>query len=567
MRPWKQWIGLVAVAWLGLVVVAPSSSAAEIYSNGKGGGPWSDPTTWRGKAAPGPEDDVVIARGDEVIFDRNDDRVALLETGAAMIGSARLPDLGAFTAGATLLAGSVGKASCHKLFLDPKSLLSFKTGAGKQTLCVAGPVEAFGTIKLDAHNNPKDFLELRLIGDTQAKRIMHLKKGAALLLTGAADPRERRRNVAITSWPQPLLKIPTVDADCLGTVEGQAESMIDVQRAEVVNIFLTANYIDNTGAKANERINVAESRFSQFSRLYCVGCDTPLIVHNYFDCGDASLPTSAINLYASPLAEVRGNRIRGRYTYGIQGTAQTDSVVTDNTIENCSGGIYWYGTNGMIKQATIKGCDTGVAITSMSGAIDDVTVEGAKTGLYHGGADAQVSNFRVTKLQKDGIAVDYYSGPLTLLNCNIRPEQIRVAKQAPEPKPPEFLVQSMQFLVVGVKGDLAADMQVEVTTANPTAPLAPGAADLNVRNSPAVVHRNGMTNLPKTLEPVIVKSWIIDANGKVVPAPEYVVKVLGPAGGEKGERPVFKTMKVKPEERWFRDKPDVPTATLEVPLK
>src|SRR5215471_6089991 len=97
--------------------------AAEIHSNGRGGGEWSDPATWRGKAAPGPDDDVVIARGDAVVFDRNDDHVKFSETGAALVGSAATA-IGPRTlgAGAVLLAGVSGKASCRQLHIDPKGV-------------------------------------------------------------------------------------------------------------------------------------------------------------------------------------------------------------------------------------------------------------------------------------------------------------------------------------------------------------------------------------------------------------------------------------------------------------
>src|ERR1700722_7903976 len=89
--------------------------AAEISTNGIGGGAWSDPATWSTKAVPGPKDDVIIRKFDAVVFDRNDD----------------------------------GKVSCARLQIDPKGVLMFKTGAGKQTFCVAEAIETYGTIKLD----------------------------------------------------------------------------------------------------------------------------------------------------------------------------------------------------------------------------------------------------------------------------------------------------------------------------------------------------------------------------------------------------------------------------------
>jgi len=258
----------------------------------------------------------------------------------------------------------------------------------------------------------------------------------------------------------------------------------------------------------------------------------------------------------------RGNTVRGLYSYGIMGTAQTDSVVTGNTIEKCSAGIYWYGENGMIKQATIRDCSSGVVITSMSGALEDITVEGALVGLYHAGATAQVTSMHVRNLLKNGKAVQYASGPLRLLNCNIKPDQIEILK-VDRPGTPEFLVQNMEYLIVGAKGDIPAGTRVEVVTANPLKPLPPGATDLNIRNGPAPILKNGLTPLPKTQELLVVKSWQIDPAGKVVPAPEYTVKLVGP--GMPGK--VLKEMKVKPGETWYREKPNEAIPTVEVLAK
>jgi hypothetical protein len=547
-----------------LTLSLPAARAAEISSNGLGGGPWNDPATWRGKAVPGPDDDVVITKGDVVLFSGNDDKVALLETGPAVVGGSET-----WAACAALVTGTAGKVSCQKLYIDPKAVLSFKSGGGKQTLSVAGPIEAFGTIKLDAHNTASDSLELRLVGDTAEKRTLVLKDGGALLMSGRSLP-GGRYNVALTSRPLPALKPLLTDADALAAVEGNQSTMIDLQRAELVHIHLKATLIDNTGAKANERLNVAECRFSGRSHINFNSCDTPIIANNHFEySGDGgAMVAAAVAVYASPLAEIRGNSFRGPYSYGISGTAQTDSIVTGNTLEKCSNGIYWYGANGMIKQNVIRGGDMGVVLTSMSGAVEDVTVDGARVGLYHAGATAQVTNFHVTNLPKDGMAVWYTAGPLTLVNCNLRPEQIKIEKPATPPTPPPaFLVQSLQYLVVGVKGDVPADSQVEVVTANPPKPLAPGALDLNIRNSPAKIGANGLTPLPKSLEPLIVKAWVIGADGKTIPPPEYTVKLLGPAAAPGGPRPVLKTLPVKPDDKWFRAKPNEPTPTVEVSLK
>src|SRR5262249_3880464 len=153
---------LVTCSWL----LPGSGRADEITSNGRGGGPWSDPTTWRGKKGPGPEDDVVIARQDVVLFDRNDDKVAYAETAVAAVGAVHALGLRPLGVTGALLSGTTGRASCRQLHIDPRGVLGFKPGGGKQTICVAGPVEAFGSIRLDARNQPDDRLEFRLVGRT-----------------------------------------------------------------------------------------------------------------------------------------------------------------------------------------------------------------------------------------------------------------------------------------------------------------------------------------------------------------------------------------------------------------
>ena len=142
----------VAAMLVCLFVGASSVSGAEVHSNGKGGGAWSDPATWRGKAIPSPEDEVVIARGDVVVFDRNDD----------------------------------GKNTCAKLFIDPQGALRFKTGMGKVIFVLGGPLESFGLLKLDGSTSADDFHEFRLIGKTPKDREVKFEKGS-LVLSGKVN--------------------------------------------------------------------------------------------------------------------------------------------------------------------------------------------------------------------------------------------------------------------------------------------------------------------------------------------------------------------------------------------
>jgi hypothetical protein len=124
----------------------------------------------------------------------------------------------------------------------------------------------------------------------------------------------------------------------------------------------------------------------------------------------------------------------------------------------------------------------------------------------------------------------------------------------------------MHFLVAQLKGQFPPGASIDVRTAAPAVPLAAGADDPNVRNSPAPVLTSGFTPLPKTLEPLILRGWMFDPDGKPVVAPEYQLRVLAPAAAAAGERPVLKTVSVTPGESWYRPLPNDKKATVEVTL-
>jgi hypothetical protein len=501
------------------------ASAAEISTNGIGGGPWSDPATWRGKAVPSPKDDVVIQKHDIVSFDRNDD----------------------------------GKVSCRKLQIDPKGVFVFKTGAGKQICCVADALESFGVIKLDGTKSAGDFLELRMVGDSADKRKIKLGKGANLLLYGNANLPDNKRNVALSSP-----KLPDQKNDLVSVVEADGVVSIDWQRAYLKDVKLMAKKIDNTGSKPNERINITDNQFTGQGRIWLHSCDTPVIAKNTFEfTGAKPLDEPAIEVLHSPLAEIKGNHVRGGFFIGINVNYQSDSVLIGNTIEKCKFGINGgYGIpNTMIRKCIVRGCETGIKLEGGSGVLEDIAVEGATTAFHIQNSNLQLTNFHVKDLAAKGTAVLFDNGTLTLLNCNIAPGQIKIGSQPATAK--ADLVTCLQYAVVGVK-DAPADCLVELRTVSTALPA--DAADPNVRNSPAPL-TGGLTPLPKALNPLIVKAWSIDLKGKLQAAPEYTVTVLGPAAKEGDARPLLKITTFRPQENAFRARLDDATATLEVKLK
>jgi hypothetical protein len=507
-----------------LLVCGGSAHAAEVVSNGAGGGAWTDPATWTGKKVPGADDDVVIRKNDVVVFDRAGD----------------------------------GKATCRKLQIDPRGGLTFKTGSGKLSLAVDGGIESFGAIRLDGTKSANDDFEVRLLGETAEKRLVKLGRGGALLLYGRANLPDGKRNVALISPPDKEPVLGQVDAD--GTV------MIDWQRARIEDVKLSAKAIDNTGSKPNERIKLVDNIFTGPARIYTYTCDTPEVLRNSFDNSKGKpIAEPAIHMHSCPLAQVKDNTVRGDFAIGIGIYVAVDAVLGNNTIEKCGIGLNGgYGVpNVMIQHLSVRGCATGVKLEGATGVLEDVTVEGATTAFSHTNSRLQLTNFRIKDLAKKGVAVEFDVGTLALLNCELRPEDIKIPPQKPPEKPPPALVTSQQYFVIAAK-KAPAGAVVEVRTVAP-APTA-GVTDPNVRNSPAALV-DGLTPLPKDLTPLVIKAWSIDIAGKPQPAPEYTIKLLGPAAKEGADRPVLATQNFRPQPGAIRAEPNDKMPTLEVLLK
>ena len=515
------------LAIVGVCLFVAISSAAEVTTNGQGGGDWSDPATWRGKTVPAEGDDVVIQKGDAVVFDRNDD----------------------------------GKTTCQKLYLDPKSSLTFKTNDGKKILCVADAVESYGLIKIDGSKAAADLMEVRFIGDAAAKRSLKLQKGGALIVSGRADLPGDKRNVLLTS-PVPVgeKKEPIT-----AILEAGAGTRLDLQRAELAHVVVKADHIDNTGAKANEQLNIIDNHFTGLGRVQCEECDTPLIGRNRFEnSAEKPLDSPAIHITRCPLAAVRGNVVKGGFRNGIYGIFNQDGTVVGNTVENCPVGLHWaHSQNLMLKNLTVKSCPAAMEFYNTTGVVEESTLDGAKTAISNRIGAVQLTSVHVSNPAKDGTAVWVAEGgSLTLLNCNVTAAQVVFVK--PVGKSDKIPVTAMNYLIVKAK-DAPEGAEVDVRT-NPLPVLAPGAADLNVRNAPAEL-TNGLTPLPQSLAPVIVKAWVVDLEGKTIVAPEYTVRLLERAATAGGERKVLRSVNVKPLDSWYRPKPNEGEATVELKLK
>ncbi len=512
--------------------------AGEEYSNGRGGGYWSDPATWRSGAVPGADAVVVIGRDDNVIFDRND----------------------------------VDRVTCGQLFIDKKGELSFKTKAGRIRASFGGLVQSNGAIRLDGTASREDRIELRMVGATMKVRLLSLRKGGSMSVIGRTDTADGKPNVLISSVRNDK-KIYHKSA----SVSVSRGSGLDIRRAQVVNVTIDARAVDNTGAKFNERLNIAENLFNGNSNIYLNDCDTPLVINNRFERDSQhGFENGAITVHHCQLAEIRGNEISGKYNIGIHSIASNDVAITQNVIDGCNIGFYWWGKNFMVQDTTIRNTSIGVDIFERStGAVDGLVTENCKNSIKYSGV-VQISNWVARKVPDKGRILTCRHGQLELLNSRVNPAQVvrepqyapyRVDDASVRKSPPPPMIQAMYYLVVGLKGKVPKNVLISVKTANPAPPsLAPGAIDPNIRNSPAPVLKNNLTPPSGSQMSLIVNAWKIDSEGTVIAPPTYTVSVLVPTA-EKGVFKTIKSLNVTPECSWFRPRLKDATPTVELTLE
>jgi len=516
---------VLAVACVSLV---GSVTAKEIHSNGLGGGRWSDASTWRGGAVPGAEDEAVIGARDIVLFDRDD----------------------------------ADKPTCKALILDPNSNFAFQGGLGKRTLTVSGPIEIPGSPKMHAQGASDD-MAIQLCATVAAERVIKLERGGALMVAGRPALAEGKRNARISiTAPTDGKVVPA------GELTAGNRTMIDLQSAQIDHIAVTATGIDNTGAKPNERCNFTGNLFSGHARLAVHGCDTPMIARNTFDVRKVPLVRPAgLQVGSSPLADIRDNRVLGPYAIGIS-VSTSECSVTGITVEDCAQGIVWHAGTAMLKDNTIRNCKTGLSLRTITGSAEDTFIDGCELPVSTASAKAQLTNVTITNPPATAL-MEMTASSVSLLNCNVRPEQIKSTRDRTLPRNvnnTDPAVEALSFLVVQLKGDVPRGAKVQLVTTKPAAPLAPGAQDPNVRNSPAALRPDGLTPLPQTLTPLVVKTWRMNEDGSVVPAPEYTLTVSEPST-EPGAKPhILKTLKIKPDDTWHRPKPNDLKPTLEVEL-
>jgi hypothetical protein len=536
----RRMSGLIAVAISSLCCLAQPGFAAEVHSNGVGGGNWSAPATWKTRAVPTPDDIVVIARGDVVAFDRDD----------------------------------TGKITCAQLNVDPRGGLEFKP-VGTIVMCVAGPIESYGSIRIDATKVPKDVdrMELRLVAKDYAARSVKMLKGSSFQVRGKSIGPDKEKNAVLASMPgNAPPAAPNVNdlTAAQGLIDAVTGVMLDINNTRVTDMVVQGSGINNTGSKPTERLNITDCAFTSTSRVFFTSCDTPTLVKCVF--GDPKKPVKIlpVTLNSSPLCELGDNKFYG-YQLAVHGISLTEPSIQDNLFEDCDTAMTFTSSTGvMIKRDTINKCATGISFNSSTAVIEDTMIDGAKSGLYlEGSSSLQATSFGVTNVPAGGMGATLLgSSEMKLLNSNLAPAQIKLGV----PKSQKSVVNCNYFVVVRVPGQIGGPKgkpAVNIVRENITPPLKEGAQDLMVRNSPADVY-DEHTALPGTLRAVTVRGWEMLADGKIQPAPTYHAEIgkIVREGAKGDEEDVFKLVKkgpqFTPDEKLFRAKPDSDPPTLSI---
>ncbi len=510
-------LACVLTLWLS----AGWAGAAEIYSNGTGGGAWSDPSSWRGNRVPGPDDEVFIRLFDAISFDKNDD----------------------------------GKISCRMIEVQPRGIFQFKAGAGKAVCVVAEGIVTNGAVKLDGTKDARDFFELRLVGTTLAKRKIKLNKGSGLLLYGKPDLPGGKKNVLVSGPTTDKIKEAAV-------VEVEGQAAIDWQRAHLLNVRLSALKLDNTGAKPQERIQLVGNRHEGLSSVLIHSCDTPVVKDNDFVyAGPLNVVDAGLTTAFSPLAEIKNNRFEGNYNIALLLNSQNDTTVQGNTFTGCLHAVRSDAGLGevMMKSNAFVKCYHALHFVGSTGNIESTTVDEAFHALFAQNANLQVTGLVVQKTVPKGHAIHQTYGQLSLLNCNISPTDVKIS-QIGALVPPPVTVRCQQYVwasVVGAPEGSLLDLQTKGVE------LKPGTFDRNIRNTPVPIV-GGKTPGPQDVNALIVLSWSLNEKGMPLPIPEYTLKILGPAPSEDAPRPLLKTSVYQPPANGFIENLNDAKPNLEV---
>lgn len=526
---------LLAIITLGMTAIA---HAAEINSNGVGGGQWNDPSTWRGSVVPNSLDDVTIARGDVVTFDRNDqDRI-----------------------------------SCNKLFIDPNGSLTFKTGSGNIMMVLADAIESYGSIKIDAARTQGDVIELRMIGEAQNQRTLTLMRGGSISVAGQRFLNENEATAIISAHPG---KQGFTQSSGTLLIATQGNTAIDLHNTRLDAVTIQASNIDNTNAFAGQRLNIIGNYFRGKSAIVLSDCDTPVIADNTFiNTSERNPDLFVISIASTPLPTVRNNTINARVARAIVGTGLTDPLIQKNRIENAEIGIVLQtGSNVMIQENTLINCKVGIHLRVRSGVVRDCVMDHCELPFVMMFSMQQFINNRIINPVADKPYFGVRTSKVILFNMQAQPEHVTA-----NPGNRDMFMISHQPLIVKVNGKIPAGSVVVVVPVDPD--MLHKEDYPPVVNSPANLQADGLTPTMITTRALMVRSWQMiepsvtstDAFEKLRATsmstrPTYHVRVLGPETlGEKAERKVLASKTVTPEASWYREDLNDPAPMVEITL-
>lgn len=517
IRSWSATIRTLAFALLaaGSCTMAGVASAAEINSNGLGGGLWSEPSTWRGNQVPKKEDDVTIARGDAITFDRND-----IET-----------------------------VSCNKLFIDPNGSLGFKTASGRITMVIADAIETYGSIKIDSGKVHGDIIELRMTGELQDQRTLTLMRGSSLTVAGTRFLEPKDATAIISTHPG---KEGFTQSSNTMLIFANGHAAIDLHNARLDGVTLHARDIDNTGAFADQRLNIIGNYFDGLGSVTLAGCDTPIIADNSFiNTSPGRNGLNVLHIAQCSLPTIRNNIIKNKASRGMLGTSLTDPLIQNNYIEGPNEGFYLqFCNNVMVQNNHFVNCGIGYYLRVRSGVVRDNIADACELPYSVIISNQQFINNKVINPIEGKPLLAIHKSTTILYNTEIQPENVEIAKDNEG-----GVTIAHQPLIVKVKGNFPRGTVVQVVPTDKELRMTEDYPP--VVNSPASIDSQGLTAPMITGSALMVRSWQMfddekDTKEKAT-VPSYEVRVLGPESAPgKNDRKVLVSKTVTPDATWHR---------------
>jgi len=294
-------LGKIVFAVALSVAVASLVFAGEpVRSNGKGGGPWSAPTTWQGGKVPSGQPVVVLSK-DVVDLDAS--------------------------AGPVLV--------CEEIEVDPQGALRV-VGKNKTTLTVqvGKALRVFGGLMVDFSKDPEGRFECVMTNAVERPPEFLVSDGCKIVCKGAPGAAPNVAFRIVTNALPAGATAPKSVALTLGP-----KMYIDFESALLEGFDIQATGMDGSGVKFNERCSFRNCQFlrSHVTFSYCKKIefegnrisDTPAQTQGVYFLGVLN------SRFTSNVVERTASSMAGFHSYG-----SSDCELADNIFRNC-----YYGMN------------------------------------------------------------------------------------------------------------------------------------------------------------------------------------------------------------------------------